>query len=46
MHHTAPSQGGLYPYRASKAASNAVTRSLSIDLAPLRVLCKTSTPDC
>lgn len=26
------SQGGLYPYRTSKAALNAVTRSLSIDL--------------
>jgi len=26
------SQGGLYPYRASKAALNAVTRSMSVDL--------------
>jgi len=26
-------QGGLYPYRASKSALNAVTRSLSLDLA-------------
>ena len=25
-------QGGLYPYRASKSALNAVTRSLSVDL--------------
>jgi len=25
-------QGGLYPYRASKSALNAITRSLSIDL--------------
>lgn len=28
------SQGGLYPYRASKAALNAVTRSMSVDLKP------------
>ena len=30
-------QGGLYPYRASKTALNAVTRSLSLDLAKDRV---------
>ena len=30
-------QGGLYPYRASKAALNSVTRSLSLDLAKDRV---------
>ena len=30
-------QGGLYPYRASKSALNAVTRSLSLDLAKDRV---------
>ena len=30
-------QGGLYPYRASKSALNAVTRSLSIDLAGAKV---------
>ena len=30
-------QGGLYPYRASKSALNAVTRSLSLDLGPDRV---------
>ena len=30
-------QGGLYPYRSSKAGLNAVTKSLSLDLAPLQV---------
>ena len=30
-------QGGLYPYRASKSALNAVTRSLALDLAPHHV---------
>jgi len=30
-------QGGLYPYRASKAGLNAVTKSLSLDLASLGV---------
>nr|CAD7450131.1 unnamed protein product [Timema bartmani] len=27
-------EGGFYPYRASKSALNAVTRSLSVDLKP------------
>ena len=31
-------QGGLYPYRSSKAGVNAVSRSLSIDLAPANIL--------
>jgi len=31
------SQGGLYPYRASKAGLNACTKSLSLDLAKLKV---------
>ncbi|XP_017870273.1 PREDICTED: C-factor [Drosophila arizonae] len=31
--------GGLLPYRASKAALNAVTKSMSIDLAPQKILC-------
>jgi len=30
-------QGGLYPYRASKTGLNSVTRSLSIDLASLKI---------
>ena len=32
-------QGGLYPYRTSKSALNAVTRSLSLDLAADNVQC-------
>lgn len=28
------SQGGFYPYRSSKAALNAITRSMSVDLKP------------
>lgn len=31
--------GGLYAYRTSKAALNAATKSLSIDLYPHRILC-------
>ena len=31
-------QGGLYPYRSSKAAVNAVSKSLSLDLAPSNIL--------
>lgn len=31
-------QGGLYPYRASKAALNAITKSLSIDLRTFNIL--------
>lgn len=31
--------GGLLPYRASKAALNAITKSMSIDLAPQKILC-------
>ncbi|XP_047484053.1 C-factor-like isoform X1 [Penaeus chinensis] len=31
-------QGGLYPYRASKAALNAITKSLSIDLRGSNIL--------
>lgn len=31
------SGGGQYPYRASKAALNMVTRSLSVDLAPFNI---------
>ncbi|XP_027232028.2 C-signal [Penaeus vannamei] len=31
-------QGGLYPYRASKAALNAVTKSLSVDLRGSNIL--------
>jgi len=31
-------QGGFYPYRTSKAALNAVTRSLSLDLKPDNIL--------
>lgn len=30
-------QGGLYPYRSSKTALNSVTKSLSIDLASLKI---------
>ena len=30
-------QGGLYPYRSSKSALNSVTKSLSIDLASLKI---------
>jgi len=30
-------QGGLYPYRSSKSALNAVTKSLSIDLASVKI---------
>lgn len=33
------SSGGFYGYRASKAALNAITRSLAIDLAPVPVIC-------
>ena len=32
------SQGGLYPYRSSKAGLNAVTKSLSLDLSPANLL--------
>ncbi|XP_030377925.1 uncharacterized protein LOC115626656 [Scaptodrosophila lebanonensis] len=32
-------EGGLYPYRTSKAALNAVTKSMSIDLYVNRILC-------
>ena len=31
-------QGGLYPYRSSKAGVNAVSKSLSLDLAPSNIL--------
>ena len=31
-------QGGLYPYRSSKAGVNAVSKSLSLDLAPNNIL--------
>lgn len=31
--------GGLYAYRTSKAALNAATKSLSIDLYPNKILC-------
>ncbi|KAG7174563.1 C-factor-like [Homarus americanus] len=31
-------QGGLYPYRASKAALNAITKSLSLDLQSSNIL--------
>ncbi|XP_075156926.1 SDR family oxidoreductase sniffer isoform X2 [Haematobia irritans] len=31
--------GGLYAYRTSKAALNAATKSLSIDLFPFKILC-------
>ncbi|KAL7641193.1 UNVERIFIED_CONTAM: hypothetical protein RMT77_008331 [Armadillidium vulgare] len=30
--------GGLYPYRCSKAALNAITKSLSLDLKPYKIL--------
>ena len=35
---TENSQGGLYPYRASKAGLNAASKSLSLDLAPSNIL--------
>ena len=31
-------QGGLYPYRTSKAGVNAASKSLSLDLAPANIL--------
>ncbi|EDW62376.1 C-signal [Drosophila virilis] len=35
----ANTDGGLLPYRTSKSALNAATKSMSIDLAPQKILC-------